>query len=232
MGLVGRAWSATRRVYTAAVTAPSVLSRTPGGRKVLPAHAGCRSGNTLAGQMRMIRASAGAAELGSVRPLASACGPGVAVEPTPLPARRGSSRCCRSRPRAHEAPARASALRRPAPPRCYRPDMALETRPFPSDGSRRTRRPLRTDNGTAPRKAVSQGFCASEDGLARGVGFEWLFPMQVAWAQGCDSMPHHEGHGQRCGLPIKPIHVRYHQTHQGISDTSELPIITRYRTRR
>jgi len=38
-------------------------------------------------------------------------------------------------------------------------------------------------------------------------------------------MPHHDGHGQRRRLPIKPIHVRYHQTHQGISDTPELPII-------
>jgi hypothetical protein len=27
------------------------------------------------------------------------------------------------------------------------------------------------------------------------------------------------------GLPIKPTHVRYHQTHQGISDTPELPTI-------
>ena len=27
------------------------------------------------------------------------------------------------------------------------------------------------------------------------------------------------------GLPIKPIYVRYHQTHQGISDTPELPTI-------
>jgi hypothetical protein len=138
----------------------------PAAGSSLPANAGSRSGNTLAGLMHMIRASAGAAELGSVRPLASACGPVVAVEPTPLQGCRGSSPCCRSRPRSHEAPARASALRRLAPPRCYRPDMVPESRPFPSAGSRRRRHPPRTDNGTAPRNAVSQGFCAPEDGLA------------------------------------------------------------------
>ena len=104
----------------------------------------------------MIRASAAAAELDSVLPPASAYGPGVAAEPTQLPARRESSRCCRSRPRAHEAPARASALRRPAPPRCYKPDMANATLLFPSAGSRRKRHPLRTDTGTAPRNGVSQ----------------------------------------------------------------------------
>ena len=98
----------------------------------------------------MIRASAGAAELGSVWPPTSACGPGVAAEPTPLPARRESSPCRRSRPRAHEAPARASALRRPAPPRCYKPDMATATLPFPSAGSRRRRRPRHSGTGISP----------------------------------------------------------------------------------
>jgi hypothetical protein len=167
MGLIGRAGQQPG-VYTAPHSRRRVCSaERPAAGRSLPAHAGCRSGNTLAGLMRMIRASAGAAELGSVRPPASACGPGVAVEPTPLPARRGPSPCCRSRPRAHQAPARASAPRRPAPPRCYRPDMALETLPFRSAGSRRRRHPPRTDTGTAPRNAVSQGFCASETGLAR-----------------------------------------------------------------
>jgi hypothetical protein len=90
----------------------------------------------------------------------------------------GSSPCCRSRPRSHDAPARASALRRPAPPRCYKPDMAPETLPFRRAGSRRSR----------PRRNAT-------------------------------------GHGQRRRLPIKLIHVRYHQTHQGISDTPELPTI-------
>ena len=40
MGLIWRARSATRRVYTSALTAPSVLSRTPGGRKVLTGPSG------------------------------------------------------------------------------------------------------------------------------------------------------------------------------------------------
>jgi hypothetical protein len=188
----------------------------------LRAQAGCRLGNTLAGLMRMIRASAGAAELGSVRPLASACGPGVTAESTPLQARRGSSPCCRSRPRSDEAPTRASALRRPAPPRCYKPDMAPETLPSRWGSSRRRRRPRRSGTGTAPCNAVSQDSPHRRPGLVGRMGFEWL---QVAWAQGCHAMPHHEGQGQRRRLPIKPIHVRYHQTHQGISDTPELPII-------
>jgi hypothetical protein len=224
-----------------------------------PGQTGCRPENTAAGR-RMIRASAGAAELGSVRPLASACGPGVAAEPTPPPARRGSSPCCRSRPRSHEAPARASALRRPAPPRCYRPDMAPETLPFRSAGSRRRRRPRHSGTGTAPCNAVSQDTAhrrpdwleawrskrgvrmVVSDASSLGAGLSFDAASRTArprvrrsirrssstyvgiakyWAR-----PHDEyGEIGYSGLPIKPIHVRYHQTHQGISDTPELPII-------
>jgi hypothetical protein len=41
------------------------------------------------------------------------------------------------------------------------------------------------------------GFCTSETGLTRSVGFEWL---QVAWAQGCHAMPHHEGRAKGAGF--------------------------------